>query len=230
MGENVTFASNGGTCDGYLAVPESGSAARESSSSRSGGGWSATSRDVADRFAAEGFVALAPDFYHGVRPTEPDEAMRLLMSPGDGQGRQGHRRCRRYLADRTEVTGTGIGTVGFCMGGSLALWTGTLAPQRRRRRRLLPGDAVGPDEPDVGQLRRASRDHPLLGGGRHVGRRGHPDRLDGDHDRGRDVDVYDYPGTQHAFFNDDRPEVYDAEASALAWERTIGLLKRRLSV
>jgi carboxymethylenebutenolidase len=40
--------------------------------------------------------------------------------------------------------------------------------------------------------------------------------------------VESYPGTQHAFFNDDRPEVYDAKASNLAWERTVGFLQRRL--
>ena len=62
--QNVTFPSNGGTAHGYLAVPESGS----------GPGlvviqewWGLTThiKDVTDRFAAEGFVALAPDLYGG---------------------------------------------------------------------------------------------------------------------------------------------------------------------
>jgi carboxymethylenebutenolidase len=41
--------------------------------------------------------------------------------------------------------------------------------------------------------------------------------------------VYDYPGTEHAFFNDTRPEVYDADASALAWDRTVELFRKRLA-
>jgi len=45
---------------------------------------------------------------------------------------------------------------------------------------------------------------------------------------GGDVEVFDYPGSKHAFFNDQRPEVHDAEHSARAWGRTIELLKRRL--
>jgi carboxymethylenebutenolidase len=43
------------------------------------------------------------------------------------------------------------------------------------------------------------------------------------------VDVFDYPGTQHAFFNEDRPEVFDAAASSIAWERTTEFLRGRLS-
>jgi carboxymethylenebutenolidase len=44
------------------------------------------------------------------------------------------------------------------------------------------------------------------------------------------VEIFDYPGTEHAFFNDERPEVYDAEATALAWDRTVQFLQHRLSV
>ena len=78
MGEMVSFASNGDSCEGYLATPKSGH----------GPGvivvqewWGLVDhiRDVADRFAAEGFVALAPDFFHGASTDEPDEAQRLLM-------------------------------------------------------------------------------------------------------------------------------------------------------
>ena len=79
MGEHIEFASNGGTCGGYLAVPDGG------------GGiplvviqewWGLVPHieDVCDRFAGEGFVALAPDLYRGVTTTEPDEAGKLLMA------------------------------------------------------------------------------------------------------------------------------------------------------
>ncbi|HWB34583.1 MAG TPA: dienelactone hydrolase family protein, partial [Rugosimonospora sp.] len=73
MGELVRYPSNGGTSEGYLAVPESGT----------GPGvvviqeyWGLVPHIVslADRFAQAGFVALAPDLFHGVKATEPDEA------------------------------------------------------------------------------------------------------------------------------------------------------------
>ena len=79
MGEIVEFPSNGGTAQGYLAVPDGG------------GGiplvviqewWGLVPhiQDVCDRFAAEGFVALAPDLFHGETTTEPDEAGKLMMA------------------------------------------------------------------------------------------------------------------------------------------------------
>src|SRR5882672_12583363 len=79
MGEMVQFSSNGGTTAGYLAVTKSGQ----------GPGviviqewWGLVPhiKDIADRFAAEGYVALAPDLYHGETATSPDRAGKLMMS------------------------------------------------------------------------------------------------------------------------------------------------------
>src|SRR4051812_27885581 len=126
MGEHVKFAANGGSCEGYLAVPESGG----------GPGvivvqewWGLVPHiiDLADRFAAGGFVALAPDFYHGASTTEPDEATRMLMSLAMDRAAQDLSGAADYLGGRDDVTGTQIGCVGFCMGGSLSLWSATLA-------------------------------------------------------------------------------------------------------
>ena len=78
-GKMVEFKSNGGTCDGYLAIPESGI----------GSGvivlqewWGLVDhiKDVCDRFAAAGFVALAPDLYHGDMTKSPDDAGKLMMA------------------------------------------------------------------------------------------------------------------------------------------------------
>ena len=85
-------------------------------------------RDLCDRFAAEGFVALAPDLYHGKETKEPDEA---------GQAAHGTRpRPRpardmlgagRWLAASDRTAGDRVGIVGFCMGGALALYAATLS-------------------------------------------------------------------------------------------------------
>ena len=78
-GQMVEFKSNGGTTQGYLATPESGS----------GPGviviqewWGLVDhiKDVADRFAKAGYVALAPDFYNGETTTSPDDAGKLMMA------------------------------------------------------------------------------------------------------------------------------------------------------
>ena len=127
MGAMVSFPSNGGTCDGYLAMPASGS----------GQGviviqewWGLVDhiRDVTDRFAAEGFVALAPDFFHGAKTDEPDEAVRLLMGLAMDQAAKDIQGSARYLEGLDEVTSDGIGVVGFCMGGGRAPVFGGVAP------------------------------------------------------------------------------------------------------
>jgi carboxymethylenebutenolidase len=45
---------------------------------------------------------------------------------------------------------------------------------------------------------------------------------------GKSIDVQIYPGTDHAFFNDARPEVYNEEAAADAWQRTVDFLHKHL--
>ena len=128
MGEKVTFASNGSTCEGYLATPQTGS----------GPGivliqewWGLVPHieDVVDRFAAAGFVTLAPDLFHGVQTSEPDEAGKLMMGMAMDTAAKDIAGAAGYLAGRDDTTGPGVGTVGFCMGGSLALWSATLAEQ-----------------------------------------------------------------------------------------------------
>ncbi len=126
MGETVEFSSNGGSAEGYLARPAGG---------RGPGvvviqewwGLVPHIRDVADRFAGAGFVALAPDLFHGERTTEPDEAMKLLMGLEMDRAARDIAGAAGHLAGREETSGRGVGTVGFCMGGSLALWSATLS-------------------------------------------------------------------------------------------------------
>ncbi|MEJ7583730.1 MAG: dienelactone hydrolase family protein, partial [Acidimicrobiales bacterium] len=79
MGENVTFPSNGHSASGYLAVPE-GDTGPGLVVIQEWWGLVPHITDVCDRFAAEGFVALAPDLFHGASTTEPDEAGRLMMA------------------------------------------------------------------------------------------------------------------------------------------------------
>ena len=121
MGRMVEFATNGKSSRGYLATPASGS----------GPGviviqewWGLVDhvKDVADRFANEGFVALAPDMYHGETATSPDDAGKLMMALNIEQTERDLRGAVDYLLARDEVAGDRVGTVGFCMGGQLSLF------------------------------------------------------------------------------------------------------------
>lgn len=228
MGEMVDFASNGGTASGYLATPEGGS----------GPGvvviqewWGLVDhiKEVADRMATEGFVALVPDLYHGtsVSNTEPDEAGKLLMSLNIQQAGKDMSGAVDYLAAHSN--GRGVGVIGFCMGGALALLLGTLRPDAVKAVVPFYGLIVWPaEDPDWSKMAAAVQghyaEHDDMAGPAAVEKM---NRVLGD--RGVRTELFLYPGTEHAFFNDTRPEVYDADASILAWQRTIPFLRSELA-
>lgn len=227
MGEQVTFASNGDTADGYLALPPGGS----------GPGliviqewWGLVPHitDLADRFAREGFVALAPDLYHGITTSEPDEAGKLLMGLAIDRAAKDIAGAARYLTSRDETTGEHIGAVGFCMGGSLALWSATLAPEIVAAVGFypaIPWEKMSPEWPSYEG--KAAMIHAAEGDGG-PDAPGIQQAVKAIENAGGDVTVHGYPGTQHAFFNDTRPEVYDADAAAGAWQRTLALFRDKL--
>ncbi len=223
-GQDVTFASNGGRASGYLSRPPSGQ----------GPGvlviqewWGVNShiRAVADRFAAEGFVALAPDLYHGVTTREPDKAGKLLMALDIDRAARDLAGAARYLA-ASGVTGAALGAIGFCMGGQLAVYAATVAPEQIGA--VVDCYGVHPHvNPDLTRLRA-----PVLGlfaekdgfvtpaVARDLERRLR--------EAGREVEIHIYPGVDHAFFNDERPEVYDAAAAQDLWNRTLAFFRRHL--
>src|SRR6266571_5885358 len=111
-GKMVQFPANGHTTDGYLATPASGK----------GPGlvviqewWGLVPhiKDVCDRFAAEGYVALAPDLYHGKSATSPDEAGKLMMALRIDEAEKDLRGAAEYLLNHSATTGSKVGTVGF---------------------------------------------------------------------------------------------------------------------
>lgn len=227
MGELVEFASNGGTAQGYQALPASGS----------GPGvvviqewWGLVPHveSLVDRFAAAGYVALAPDLYHGMKTREPDEANKLMMGLAMDVAAQDIAGAARYLDQFEATNGVGIGVVGFCMGGSLALWSATLSPDVVAAVGFypaLPWERMSPSWPSYAG--KAAMIHCSEGDGTSAAP-GIQQAVAAIETAGGTVEVFDYPGTEHAFFNDERPEVYAPEASALAWERTLALLARAL--
>lgn len=223
----IEFPSNGSKGEGYLAVPESGS----------GPGvvvvqewWGLVDhiKDVCDRFADAGFVALAPDLYHGTKVSEPDEATKEMMALRLDEAAKDMSGAVDAVRERSQASGVAV--VGFCMGGGLAL---VLAAQRNDAvKAVVPFYGAIPWEgvqPDYSAIKGA-----LLGHYAEKDEWASPEvahRLEQQLREGgnEDVTVHVYPGTDHAFFNDTRPEVYAPEAARLAWQRTLDFLGSRLA-
>lgn len=226
MGEMVQFPFAGGTTGGYLAVPEQGS----------GPGviviqewWGLVDhiKDVCDRFAAEGFVALAPDLYHGKTTKSPDEAGKLMMALRIDEAERDLSAAVDYLETQDSTTSKKVGVVGFCMGGALSLYAAT-KNSKIGACVVFYGThtKVKPDLPNL---------HAPVLGIYGENDRSAPPAMVHDLERqlknlGKQVEMKIYKDAVHAFFNDTRPEVYDAEASADAWKRTIAFLRQHLSV
>lgn len=226
MGETVIYPSNGGTSEGYLALPKTGSGPAVIVIQE---WWGLVPHiiSLADRFADAGFVALAPDLYHGAHTTEPDEAGKLMMGLAMDQAAKDIAGAANYLAGRPETTG-GVGAVGFCMGGSLALWSATVSDRITAAVGFypaLPWERMSPQwsnyEGKTAMIHCSEEDGTSTAPGIKIARASIEEA-------GGTCIVHDYPGTHHAFVNDDRPEVYNASAAASAWARTVELLRTRL--
>jgi carboxymethylenebutenolidase len=229
MGEMISYQSNGGTSEGYFALAgqPAGAAAPGVVVIQEWWGLVGHITSVADRLAAAGFTALAPDLYHGVRAGEPDEAQKMLMGLAMDQAAKDIAGAAAYLAGRPE-TGGAVGTVGFCMGGSLALWAGTLSPHITAAvgyYPAVPWERMQPSWQNYSGKAALIHTDEAEGGSGAPGIR-QAVQLIGD--AGGEVSVHDYAGTDHAFFNDDRPEVYNAAAATLSWDRTLTFLHDRL--
>lgn len=222
MGEMIEFKSNGGTCTGYLA----GTSGPGVIVIQEWWGLVPHIKDIADRFAAEGFVALAPDMYHGEVTSEPDLAGKLLMSMNLATAGKDLSGAVDALQERTRRTK--VGATGFCMGGGLALMAACLRP-----------DAISAVAPFYGGMR---PDTVIEWDNLAAVVEGHYAETDRGtaapeavkeleatlRAKGKNATFHVYPGTQHAFFNDTRPEVYDAEVSQVAWDRMLALFRAHL--
>ncbi|HEX5939536.1 MAG TPA: dienelactone hydrolase family protein, partial [Dehalococcoidia bacterium] len=123
-GSMVTFPSNGHECSGFLALPETpgpGVIVLQEF-----WGLNADIKDIAQRFAGEGFLALAPDMYHGQVATEPDEARKLAMELQLDRAAQDLKGAVSYLRGHDSSSPSKVGSVGFCMGGSLSLYLASI--------------------------------------------------------------------------------------------------------
>ncbi len=221
-GNVVSFPSNGQNTESYLAVPAAGK----------GPGvlviqewWGLVGhiKSVCDRFAAAGFSALAPDMFHGKTASEPDGAGKLFMALNIAQAEKDLRGAASYLLQHSSTAK--LGAVGFCMGGQLALFAATLNPSVGA---CVNFYGIHPNvKPDYSRLSGpvlglfAEKDqfvNPTAARALDVAIKG----------AGRQSEIHIYPGVDHAFFNDERADVYNKAAAEDAWKRTTDFFRKHL--
>ena len=221
MGEMIDFKSNGGTTPGYLALPDG-----------SGPGvvvlqeWWGLNDDImeiADRFAQAGFVALAPDMYHGNVASEPDDARKYAMELQLDQAARDLSGAVDYLLAQEKVLPKKVGSVGFCMGGALSLYLATL---RDTNAAVTYYGAPRYDEFSPEKVKAPVLAH-FAGEDPDTTQRGQ-EQVQKMKAAGKRAEVHVYPGAHHSFFNKTRPEAHNAEAAEESWRRTLQFFKRNL--
>jgi carboxymethylenebutenolidase len=224
--QNVTFPSNGETAHGYLAVPESGS----------GPGliviqewWGLTDHiaDVANRFAREGFVVLAPDLFGGHTAHNEEEAMSLAGQLSPARAVKDLSGAVDYLLAQPSVTTDAVGVAGFCMGGAFVLHLAQRAGEKIAAAVVFYGTFRG-DEDFSGvrapvQAHFGEQDQMIS-----------PDQARSLMEKvrtqaGVPVQVHFYDAG-HAFFNDQNLlGTYNKDLAQLAWSRTVDFLRAELA-
>ena len=228
MGTTVEFTSNGTTASGYLAVPTSGS----------GPGlivvqewWGLNDqiRRTADQLAGEGFVALAPDLYHGelAGHDEMDRAGELMASLPPDRAARDMSGAVDFLAGHDATIGEDVGVVGFCMGGMLTFLLAADRPDRIRAAVPFYGFPQGDAEPDLGAISAVIRGH-MADQDEFFG----PDAARAletkMRDMGKDVAFTIHPAG-HAFMNEDNAlGTYDAALRARVWTELVAFLHEQL--
>lgn len=175
-------------------------------------------KSLAKRFEAEGFKVVIPDLYEGEVTSSPDEAGRLMMALNIEEA------AKKLHAATAELKATcdKVGVVGFCMGGQLALFAAAENPEIDA---CVDFYGIHPNvSPDFSKLK-----CPVLG---FFGKHDEfitPEKVKELEKQMNEAKVnytfytFDAP---HAFFNNNRPEVYTKEAADKAWELTLALFRK----
>ena len=229
MAETVEFPSNGSSASGYLALPPGG---------RGPGvvvvqewwGLDPSIKKTTEQIAAAGFVALAPDLYHGevAGHTEMDKAGQLMQSLPPDRAARDMGGAVDFLSGHDAVTGSGIGVVGFCMGGMLSFLLAAARPDRITAAVPFYGLPQGDSEPDWDAMGASIRGHFAEKDDFFP-----PDavrkldqKLKG---LGKDVELTVHPGTGHAFMNPENAlGNTDTALAARLWPEVFAFLHEKL--
>lgn len=178
-------------------------------------------RDFCNRVAGQGFVVLAPDLYHGEVASTIDQAKALR---GKLKGAQVSEEIQAAVASLQQLSGRpDLGVIGFSLGGRFALELSLQNPDAIRAvtvfYALLHGDY---SRSRAAYLCHFAETDPYAADS---GKKKFEKALRA---ANRPAEIYTYAHTGHWFFEQDRPDAYDAQAAGLAWERTLVFLRAHL--
>ena len=222
MGEMIQFKRpDGKSCPGYLATPKAGAAAPGFVCIQEWWGLNEQIKKTGDRLAEAGYRALVPDLYRGKVAKASDEASHMMSNLNfpDAAG-QDIRGAVQYLKQGSKKVAVG----GFCMGGALTILAAVRVPE-------MDAGACFYGIPSLEAAELKKIRIPLIC---HFANRddwctpAKVNELEAALKQSKSkFELYRYDA-QHAFMNETRPEVYDAAAAKLAWERTMSFLKKVL--
>jgi carboxymethylenebutenolidase len=218
--ESISFATANGDTTAYVARPDGGNG-KAVVVIQEWWGLNDHIKDIANRWAAEGFTAIAPDLYRGTVATNPDEASKLMNALEIEDGLDTIRNV--IAAAREKYAISHFGVTGYCMGGTYAL---RAACELEGISAAVPfyGDIPGDDV-----LQKLTVPTVFISGTRDQWI--NPEKVATLEDATERFELpvqslkYD---ADHAFFNDTRPEVYDATAAADAWAKAVGFFNEKL--
>ncbi|HMA34071.1 MAG TPA: dienelactone hydrolase family protein [Chloroflexia bacterium] len=207
--------------DGYLAIPPSGQG-HPVLVLHAWWGLNATIKAVCTRLAESGFVAFAPDLYHGqvVDTIAAAETRSSALFANLDQARADVAAAATFLTARADSPARGLAVLGFSLGAFFALDLSVTAPEPIRSVVVFygtrPGDYRNAQAAYLGHFAETDAFEP-------------PEEVDALEESlrraGRPVTFYRYPGTGHWFFEPDRAAAYHPAAASLAWDRTLAFLQ-----
>ena len=218
----VTYKADANQCDGYLALPED-SIGSGILVLHAWWGLNDTIKGFCTRLAESGFVAFAPDLYHGkVANNIPDaEALGKALDANHLQAKAEIADATVFLRERVGQSDRGLAVVGFSLGAYYALNLAAADPEHIHSVVIFYGTGGG----EFSNTRAAYLGH--FAENDEFEPQSNVDELEESLRRaGRPVTFYRYSGTGHWFFEPDRSEAYNQAAASLAWDRTLAFLKR----
>jgi carboxymethylenebutenolidase len=207
--------------DGYLAVPPTGKGPGVLLL-HAWWGLNDTMKAICTRLAESGFVAFAPDLYHGkVADNIADaEALVKALNANHVQAEAEIAVATKFLGERVGGAGQGVAVIGFSLGANYALDLAAADPEHIRSVVLFYGTGGG----DWSNSRATYLGH--FAENDEFEPKSSVDELEQELERiGRPVTFYRYSGTGHWFFEPDVTQAYNQAAASLAWDRTLAFLR-----
>ncbi len=221
---SIEYPANGENGMGYLSQPDDGGKHPGVIVIQEWWGMDGHIKDIADRFAREGFVALAPDLYRGEVATEPDEARKLVMNMNREQALKDLTGGVAYLLALDEVAPKKVASIGFCMGGSMTLALAAASPDVAAAAPFYAGFQPPAEEIAKIQAEMFCAFGADDGGIPIENVHKFEDVLKSTK---RNAVVKVYAGAPHSFFNDTK-ESYRPDAAKDAWSNALALFQRVL--